>query len=186
MGWFFKRPPLQNLSDNWNGHVSVTIIWIKQKIQSDKPVGLTSLWGSVASPLGRAPALVIIHDPDPNPISCALLLITKLKLNKSLSSSSKTREPRLLLTLPVTTADEGSQKLIGRSITLLVWMVHNNFLFRVLPLVGLSSVLLTVMVIVLVVTTLISRSSQVLMPKRTTLHNQILLYEVMTHNWNCL
>ena len=40
--------------------------------------------------------------------------------------------------------------------------IDHSFLSRVLPLVGLSSVLLTVMVIVLVVTTLISRSSQVL------------------------
>ena len=43
----------------------------------------------------------------------------------------------------------------------MVPFVANESHSRVLPLVGLSSVLLTVMVIVLVVTTLISRSSQV-------------------------
>ena len=43
----------------------------------------------------------------------------------------------------------------------MVPLVDNESHSRVLPLVGLSSVLLTVMVIVLVVTTLISRSSQV-------------------------
>ena len=77
---------------------------------------------------------------------------------------------RLLLTLPVTSADEGSEKLIGRSNSLLFWVDH-SFLSRVLPLVGLSSVLLTVMVIVLVVTTLISRSSQVSMSKRLNLYS---------------
>ena len=55
-------------------------------------------------------------------------------------------------------------------------MVNKNFLLRVLPLVGLSSVLLTVMVIVLVVTTLISRSSQVLMLIRATLYCRVRYY----------
>ena len=102
-------------------------------------------------------ALVIASDP----IRIKSNLDSNFKLKRSFFLFSKTGEPRLLLTLPVTTADEGSEKLIGRSSIFLLW-IHRSFLSRVLPLVGLSSVLLTVMVIVLVVTTLISRSSQVL------------------------
>ena len=48
IGVFFKTAPLWNLSGYWSGHVLVTITWINQKIQSAKPVGLTSLWSSVS------------------------------------------------------------------------------------------------------------------------------------------
>ena len=49
IGSFSKKAPFSFLSGYWNGHVLVTIRWIKQKIRSDKPVGLTSLWSSVLS-----------------------------------------------------------------------------------------------------------------------------------------
>ncbi len=46
---FLKKPPLLNLSSYCSGSVSVTIRIIKQKTQSDKPVGLTWLWSSVCT-----------------------------------------------------------------------------------------------------------------------------------------
>ena len=46
---FLKKPPFLNLSSYCSGSVSVTIRIIKQKTQSDKPVGLTWLWSSVNS-----------------------------------------------------------------------------------------------------------------------------------------
>ena len=45
---FLKKPPLLNLSSYCSGSVSVTIRIIKQKTQSDKPVGLPWLWSSVS------------------------------------------------------------------------------------------------------------------------------------------
>ena len=44
---FLKKPPFSNLSSYCSDSVSVTIKIIKQKTESDKPVGLTRLWGSV-------------------------------------------------------------------------------------------------------------------------------------------
>ena len=44
---FLKKPPFSNLSSYCSDSVSVTIRIIKQKTESDKPVGLTRLWGSV-------------------------------------------------------------------------------------------------------------------------------------------
>ena len=44
---FLKKAPFLNLSSYCSGSVSVTIRIIKQKTQSDKPVGLTWLWSSV-------------------------------------------------------------------------------------------------------------------------------------------
>ena len=46
---FLKKPPFLNLSSYCSGSVSVTIRIIKQKTQSDKPVGLTWLWSSVTT-----------------------------------------------------------------------------------------------------------------------------------------
>ena len=80
ISWFFKKPPFSFLSDYWNGYVLVTIRWTKQKIRSDKPVGLTSLWGSVPGLWRSFKRCLAVTDQNELPLSCQELLLTSRKV----------------------------------------------------------------------------------------------------------